>query len=40
MSAWGWVTLAYLMTFLTLGAYSGLLAHRIRTARRRLQDLE
>lgn len=40
MSAWGWVTVAYLATFATLGGYTGFLAYRIRVARRRLQDIE
>lgn len=40
MSAWGWVTLAYVATFASLGGYSGLLVYRIRVARRRLQDIE
>lgn len=40
MSAWGWVTLAYLVTFASLAGYTFLLAYRIRTTRRRLSELE
>ena len=40
MNAWGWVTLAYLVTFASMAGYTFLLAHRIRSARSRLHDLE
>lgn len=40
MSQWGWVTLAYVVTFGSLGVYAWSIAYRLRTTRRRLRELE
>lgn len=40
MSAWAWVTLAYAVTYLGLGAYAFSIAYRIRQTRERLGELQ
>jgi hypothetical protein len=40
MSEWGWVALAYIVTYGSLAAYSASLVLRIRRARGRLEELQ
>jgi hypothetical protein len=39
MSEWGWITLAYATTYLSLAVFVWSLTYRIRRARERLEDL-
>jgi len=40
MYPWGWVALAFSATYLTMIGYTWMLARRLRTARRRLEELQ
>ena len=40
MSEWGWVTLAYVVTYGSLAAYSASIVFRIRRTRERLEELQ
>jgi len=40
MSEWGWVTLAYAVTYGSLAVYSASLVLRIRRTRERLEELQ
>jgi hypothetical protein len=35
---WGWVTLAYVVTYVSLGAFAGSIAFRIKKARQKLSE--
>jgi hypothetical protein len=39
MSEWSWVVFAYSVSYAALLGYVGILAWRIRTARRRLEEV-
>ena len=40
MSQWGWVAVAYLVTFGSLALYAWSIVYRLHTTRRRLRELE
>ncbi len=40
MSDWGWVTLAFATTYVSLSVYTWALRRRLSTARRRLEELQ